>query len=235
MGNKINEHAIWTPIIDKIDATIQQWEKTHPTIEGRRTIIQCTIGSMTQYLTVAQGMPPDIKKTLVDRSREFIWDNSKKPSISMDILHTPIAEGGKKLLHLKSRNEAIKLMWLKSLLSPEEHCPQWAHFAHALIAKYTAPNPVVHPNAWNNMFLQTWKPVIRKLPPPLQRIIKTARKYRTKWEANLIPPDITQKLPIWFHIGAMPELSKWNNHYYTTCLHDRHNIRNIGDLQAITS
>lgn len=49
IGNKTDEHAIWSPILDKIDASLKRWEKTHPTIEGRKIIIQRIVGGMTQY------------------------------------------------------------------------------------------------------------------------------------------------------------------------------------------
>ncbi|KIJ09913.1 hypothetical protein PAXINDRAFT_164335 [Paxillus involutus ATCC 200175] len=64
LGNETNEHAIWSPTLDKITSSLERWEKSHPTIEGRKIIIQRTIGGMTQYLTKAQGMPPDIEQTL---------------------------------------------------------------------------------------------------------------------------------------------------------------------------
>ncbi|KAG2336833.1 hypothetical protein BDR05DRAFT_896223, partial [Suillus weaverae] len=64
IGNGIDEQAIWSPIIKKIESSLDRWEKWCPTIEGRKIIIQCTIGSMTQYLTTAQGMPKEIELSL---------------------------------------------------------------------------------------------------------------------------------------------------------------------------
>ncbi|KIK33609.1 hypothetical protein CY34DRAFT_27015 [Suillus luteus UH-Slu-Lm8-n1] len=95
IGNGIEEHAIWSPILEKIEKALQRWEKWHPTIEGRKIVIERTIGSMTQYLTTAQGMPKEAEDILSARSRKFVWDNEGKSTISMDMLCAPIAKGGK--------------------------------------------------------------------------------------------------------------------------------------------
>ncbi|KAG1863879.1 hypothetical protein F4604DRAFT_1032519 [Suillus subluteus] len=126
-------------MLEKIDASLKRWEKSHPTVEGRKIIIQCTIGGMTQYLTVAQGMPKDIEKTLMVKARSFIWDNVSKTPISMNILCAPIEEGGKNMLNIAQQNEVIELMWLKGLLKPINECPTWAFFAEVLIAKHARP------------------------------------------------------------------------------------------------
>ncbi|KAG1797563.1 hypothetical protein EV424DRAFT_1475095 [Suillus variegatus] len=64
ISNGIEEQAIWSPILDRIEKTLTCWEKWHPTIEGRKIIVERTIGSMTQYLTTAQGMPKEIEELL---------------------------------------------------------------------------------------------------------------------------------------------------------------------------
>jgi hypothetical protein len=133
IGNETDEQAIWSPIIEKIEKSLKRWERVHPTVEGRKIIIQRTIGSMTQYLTVAKGMPNEIMRLLTAMSRSFIWDNEGKVPISLDILNRPIEKGGKNLLNLEHRNEAIELMWLKGLLAPAHSRPTWALFAHALL------------------------------------------------------------------------------------------------------
>lgn len=57
VGNKINSEGVWAPTLEKIDRKLEQWERSHPTMEGRRLIIQMVVGGMTQYLTQVQGMP----------------------------------------------------------------------------------------------------------------------------------------------------------------------------------
>lgn len=100
IGNCTDEQAIWSPILDKIENSLQRWEKWHPTIEGCKIIIQCTIGEMSQYLTTTQGMPKDIEDLLVKRTREFAWDSGSHNAVSMDILYSPVNKGRKNILNL---------------------------------------------------------------------------------------------------------------------------------------
>ncbi|KAF8836026.1 hypothetical protein BDN67DRAFT_911908, partial [Paxillus ammoniavirescens] len=53
------------PTLEKINRSLERWERLHLSIKGRKIIIQHTIGSMTQYLTKAQGMPSDIESALI--------------------------------------------------------------------------------------------------------------------------------------------------------------------------
>ncbi|KAG1882494.1 hypothetical protein F4604DRAFT_1518493, partial [Suillus subluteus] len=112
----------------------------------------------SQYLTMAQGMPKDVEDLLTKITRKFAWDSEGINSVSMDILHSPIKEGGKNILNIRDCNEAIELKWLKSLLAPTPVKPQWAFFAHTLIAKAMQNSPVVKPEAKVNCFLQSWDP-----------------------------------------------------------------------------
>lgn len=234
IGNGIDEQAVWSPMLDKIEDSLQCWEKWHPTIEGRKIIIQRTIGSMTQYLTTAQGMPKKIEELLTKRSRTFAWDSGGINSVSMDILHAPLKEGRKGILNLKDRNEAIELKWLKGLLAPRQSKPTWAFFADALIAGAAQSSPVTKPETRISPFLQTWAPSPKKLHAHLRRIISTAKKYNARWETISTSPNIARKLPAWFHLGASTNLNKLNNHLYANCLRQTHGIISVGQLESMT-
>ena len=71
IGNSIDELAVWSPIIEKIDVRLKRWDLKKPSIEGQKIIAQWTIGAMTQYLTCAQGMPTYIEKTLTKCLTKF--------------------------------------------------------------------------------------------------------------------------------------------------------------------
>ncbi|KAG1860932.1 hypothetical protein F4604DRAFT_1517677, partial [Suillus subluteus] len=47
--------------------------------------------------------------------------------------------------------------------------------------------------------------------------------------------EITRLLPIWFHLGAEERLNKLNNYYYAECLRERHKVRTLGEMEAISS
>lgn len=116
-GNKINSEQVWVPVLEKIDTNLARWAKSGPTMEGRRHIIQMIIGGMTQYLTVVQGMPEKIEKRLIKRISAFLWKEKGHNPVSQRVVSSPIERGGRKVLDIKIRNEAIKVMWLKAYLS----------------------------------------------------------------------------------------------------------------------
>jgi hypothetical protein len=86
IGNGLDDTAPWGPIIDKIKIKLTLWNKTHPSRDGKRLIIQMTIGGMTQFLTKAQGMPKPIANVLTTMTRNFIWDDKRSPPISLERL-----------------------------------------------------------------------------------------------------------------------------------------------------
>ncbi|KAG1873501.1 hypothetical protein C8R48DRAFT_593872 [Suillus tomentosus] len=80
-----------------------------------------------------------------------------------------------------------------------------------------------------------WSPSKKKLSSHLKRITQAADKYKVRWEAININPDITRQLPIWFHIGASEDLRKLNNHLYASCLREKHHAISVGQMEAIAT
>ncbi|KAJ3757152.1 hypothetical protein EV360DRAFT_21642, partial [Lentinula raphanica] len=107
IGNGISQLTPWTKVIEKIDASLERWEKSKPTMEGRRLIISMIVGGMTQYLTKVQGMPREIETRLEKRVRKFLWDDKTLVRVNKETIYAPIEEGGRQLLDLLARNEAI--------------------------------------------------------------------------------------------------------------------------------
>jgi exonuclease III len=232
IGNETNEEAIWTPILESIDSNLNYWNKMHPTIEGRKIITQWIVGGKTQYLTVAQGMPKEIERQLTKKIKEFTWDNNGKPTIGQDILCAPIEHGGKAMLNLEARNEAIELNWLKELIKQSD---PWTYFANALLAKHAKLNPKIDSTAQHNYFLQSWEFKQKNLPLALQRIMKIKKKFNTQIEALAFPQEVKNNMPIWFHIAASTNLNQLNNHYYSPCLRKTHEIQTVGQINTFIS
>ncbi|KAL1690018.1 hypothetical protein GGG16DRAFT_17759, partial [Schizophyllum commune] len=126
-GNRFEAGAPWSPRLAKVAEALQRWARGHSTIEGRRHAVSFTIGGITQFLTMVQGMPADICKRLTALERSFFWNGRKKSPVKMEQLYAPFAMGGRKLLDLEGRNDAIALMWLKDYLSVGPKRPTWAY------------------------------------------------------------------------------------------------------------
>lgn len=172
IGNGIDCFAIWTPINEKIDAALEGWAKLHPTLEARKNIIQINIGGMTQYFTHVNGMPEKVLKHLQRAQREFVWGGSKSSPVDQNTLMAPVAKGGKNLLDLAARNEAIQLMKLKSYLELDPGTrATWAYLADSKFAHNIVKSDNVDPESLLNMFLQTWFANRRKWPKHLKGML----------------------------------------------------------------
>lgn len=63
--NKTNDTVPWEPVIDKINKHLEKWGTSYPSMLGRKIIIQAVVGGFTQFLTMAQGIPPNIEDALI--------------------------------------------------------------------------------------------------------------------------------------------------------------------------
>ncbi|KIY48654.1 hypothetical protein FISHEDRAFT_22199, partial [Fistulina hepatica ATCC 64428] len=77
LGGQVGNHALgevlWAPVLDKIDSSLNNWEKGKPTMEGRKLLTQWIIGGMSLFLAIVQGMPKTVEKRLKKRIRTFMW------------------------------------------------------------------------------------------------------------------------------------------------------------------
>ena len=156
VGNNTNDLTPWEPIIDNIKNDIERWQKIKPTVYGKRLIAQAVIGGRTQYLAKVQGMPQEIETIIQRIIQEFLWDSNAKPRITLGTLELLLDEGGLNLLNVKTRNEAIEIMWLKACLNFSPTWPTWAVITDLLINAVAPPNISLLGRI--NTYLQTWDP-----------------------------------------------------------------------------
>lgn len=175
-------------------------------------------------------MPPRMEVAIQKLIQDFLWDHERTPRIALNMLELPIEEGGMNILNVKTRNEAIDIMWLRSYLNFSPSCPTWAMITDLLLSASAPPN--ISPLGRLNTFMQMWDPPARGprstlLNNDIIRMINTAKKYKTNLAALQIAPNISAKLPAWYHIKANPcPLSN----IPSKCLLRNHNIRTVADL-----
>jgi ribonuclease HI len=230
LGNHTNNLTPWEPVLDKIRLALDRWRRVHPTLHGRKLILQAIVGGHTQFLTKAQGMPANIEKALSKIIRDFTWEEGRSPRIAMKSLYTPIEEGGLNLLDIKTRNDAIDLIWLKSYLDFSPSRPMWAKITD-LILNASAPPRTSH-IARLNTFLQTWDaptkgPRATLLNDQILRMLRVARKYNVNLAAIRLAPRLQAMIPAWYHPYA-------DNLPITTrparCLLRSHTVSTVADL-----
>ncbi|KIY44591.1 hypothetical protein FISHEDRAFT_5961, partial [Fistulina hepatica ATCC 64428] len=83
VGNDKNAQQPWTPVLEKIDSALQRWQAKHPTLEGKKHIVQWFPGGMTLFLTMAQGMPKEVEEQISRRIRDFILEEDRSPRVGM--------------------------------------------------------------------------------------------------------------------------------------------------------
>jgi len=57
IGNQTKDNTPWETIIDRINSNLERWKRLHPTLNGRKLIIQAVVGGHMQFLASTQGMP----------------------------------------------------------------------------------------------------------------------------------------------------------------------------------
>ena len=230
IGNNVNDATPWEPILDVIKTKLTTWGKAHPTLSGKRLIVQAIIGGHTQFLAKAQGMPTPIESAITKIISNFVWGENEKPKIAAPNLQCPIEEGGLNMLDIRARNEAIELMWLKAYLNftPTRH--PWAAITDHIIIG-TAPTHSVE-KARGNPFLQSWNIPSRgqklsALNDDIMRMLRTAKKYNANLSAIKMTPRILDQLPAWYHLSAE---HRPINSRKAKCLLQKHNVTIVADL-----
>jgi hypothetical protein len=250
IGNGVDQANPWTPTIEKIASSLKRWEASHPTTEGRRLLSQMIIGGMTQYLVKVQGMPTTAMKTLERLVCNFAWSGIGNPPVAMSHLTSATELGGKKVLDVQARNEAIQLTWIQAYLRLGTDRPTWAFLVDEILAGDAPGEPLTlrdNPNARVNQFLQTWHSrkhrsrdgvrggePHRHIPDDLREMVKVARKHRVRLEA--VHPDREARLEL---PAIRSALTKREGKPETLsdkqgkCIRDVHGVRDLRDVAAI--
>ncbi|EIN08078.1 hypothetical protein PUNSTDRAFT_69375, partial [Punctularia strigosozonata HHB-11173 SS5] len=83
VGNGIDQAAVWTDTVRKVDKELRRWHTAKPTLHAKALVVQMTVGGLTQYKTRVQGMPNSIQEELNKSIRKFIWGEGRGSPIAM--------------------------------------------------------------------------------------------------------------------------------------------------------
>ncbi|KAE9387220.1 hypothetical protein BT96DRAFT_960435 [Gymnopus androsaceus JB14] len=93
----------WRPLVLRYNKSLENWEKSNPTMDGCKKIGQMVVGGMTQYLTQVQGMPKNIEEKLKKRIRQFLWVEKKLSPVNFETLLASKKEGGQEALDIEAK------------------------------------------------------------------------------------------------------------------------------------
>ncbi|EJD54175.1 hypothetical protein AURDEDRAFT_36728, partial [Auricularia subglabra TFB-10046 SS5] len=85
-GNRVYTANAWSVMLDKIQGSLDRWDRKSPTLNGRSIISQVVAGGYSQYLTAAQGMPSGIEQRLDKLVLNFLWSCNSRHPINMETL-----------------------------------------------------------------------------------------------------------------------------------------------------
>ncbi|KAF5367240.1 hypothetical protein D9615_010668 [Tricholomella constricta] len=237
-GNEITAEGPWSIVMDKIETHLSRWEKSNPTMEGRKLITHMVVGGITQYLTQVQGMPKVIEKRLAKMIRTFVWKEKRSP-VSEAALFLPTKDGGRGLLDIHARNEAIEIMWLKTYLNLGDDRPLWTLVADALIAGNTPKTEDrVDRRVRDNVFLQSWKAATTEragVSLDIRSLQRVAKKYKLRPEGLAFSKGIVRQRPIWYHSEAHKRIRRMNHGPISECLKSKHQVRSAGDAEYLAA
>ncbi|KIY47301.1 hypothetical protein FISHEDRAFT_12717, partial [Fistulina hepatica ATCC 64428] len=93
VDNDKNAAHPWTPVLEKIDSVLQRWLAKHPTLEGKKLLVQWFPGGMMLFLAMAQGMLKEVEEQVNRRIRNFILEEDGSPRVGMNTIIRPKNEG----------------------------------------------------------------------------------------------------------------------------------------------
>ncbi|KAJ2924914.1 hypothetical protein H1R20_g12191, partial [Candolleomyces eurysporus] len=238
VGNNVDNANVWAPTIETLKNKVNYWLKSNPSLEGRSYLTKLEPGGRTQYQTMVQGMPNQVKKKINQIINHIIW-NDRLAGVNRERMALPYDQGGKKTLDLEVRNKAIALMRLKTYLMDPPYRPTWTYIADELIYHdIPKSQKIEHRNIAINTFLQTWTPRKQNkrsnLPLSIQTMLSTAREYNITFNPLITTKEIRTDLPIWFHPGRESTREAPNHGATVRCLQQVHNIFKTGQLLAFT-
>ncbi|KAJ7260027.1 hypothetical protein B0H12DRAFT_987017, partial [Mycena haematopus] len=143
-----------------------------------------------------------------------------------------VNEGGKQILDLRARNEAIDLWNLKEFLRQGDARPNWSFFVDKIIEnRWNEGESATNQGALYNIFLQNWHiPTWRKNPLTLdiRRMLAAAKKYNLEFTALSISNEIKLQMPIWGHIALIQSrFERIARKDSLKCLHRCHQTRTV--------
>ncbi len=108
------QHRIFT-----LKATLNIWKQRNLSLKGKTTVLNNLVLAPIIYVSSVVNTPSKAIKEINNVIQNFIWDGSSS-KISHKTLIQQIDKGGLKLCHFETKDKALKLSWVKKLVSEKE-------------------------------------------------------------------------------------------------------------------
>ncbi|KAF6762489.1 hypothetical protein DFP72DRAFT_782854, partial [Ephemerocybe angulata] len=201
VGNDIDQGAVWAPIMQTLEKKVDYWLRSNPSLEGRSYLTKLEPGARTQFKAMVQTMPKNLEKAVAKMINKIMW-GGKMVGVSHAVSTLPYAQGGKKVLNIVFRNEAIHLKRAVHYAADERE--DWALAADQVIEEDIPDSQKVDDlDATRHVFLQTWHPRKQRaaslLPESVFQMLASATKYNLRYAPPILTTEIRRSLPAWYH------------------------------------
>jgi len=142
MDNKVNQVTQWNQILKKQKDILDAWITLNLSTSGKELILKSLVQSRALFLATVNGIPKDIEKRMEKQMKAFLWDN-KKATMNWKEASQPRKIGELNMPNIKTRIEAIQIMWLKKYLAPKCERPNWAYVVDQIIFNNLQKNPKI--------------------------------------------------------------------------------------------
>ena len=236
VGNSIDPMEPWRKIVETIRKDFKRWEARYPTLEGKRHVVQMIAGGKTQFLTRAQGMPEAIQKEIQRLITEFVW-GKERATIKIADMAQDVEKGGRRILDIKKRNEAIDLMWIKQYLNMGPERPKWAFMLDEIFRMEhpkNAKETYQMIESWNPL-IQRWNPKVRStnIPKRVHNAIRLTKKHGVELEALEPSNDTRREMPVWLHRKATRDAARIYKTDGAKCLKSKHRTHYVKQLTGM--
>lgn len=163
--------------------------------------------------------------------RSYFWDGAC-PLINLETLYAPIEMGGRKLLDLRTRNEAIQCMKIKEWLNFSPDRAKWAFVCDEIIRICSSESHQVIDRALlHSPVLQKWNITISSIPDEIKALVKGVETYGVRLEGAGFSESLLRSMPVWNHAQATRKLR--HGARASVCLRTIHSVVTLGDIQDI--
>jgi endonuclease/exonuclease/phosphatase family metal-dependent hydrolase len=234
VGNETQATLQWEKILEKQEESINRWKKTNMSFKGKEIILKALIQSKAIFLATVNGMPVETEDRMKKMFKDFIWDDKKRGLMTWNQIIAPRDQGGLGMPDIRTRVEAIEVMWIKKWLAPENSKTKWTHILDEILNNSIAKSPMVDPESRMNWIKQSWHESEAKninLSKGVKNMLKIARKYNITLEPLKYDIETKNNEPLW-HNRLMTEANYQWNKKSARCLRSNHGVRTIGDLNA---
>ena len=118
---------------EKIKLKMSYWKTKYMSLKGRIKILNIFILSKLWYILDSHDIPTNDLKSLNQLIKNFIWNGIHQ--VNFESLHDRYEEGGIGLQDISTKQNALRINWLKQILACDENHIE-KHLANVLIGKH---------------------------------------------------------------------------------------------------